>query len=979
MTSPGRKKMEGRAGILTLTLAGVLVGAALVMWTAGEPADLDADGMSDAYETLLGLDPADPADAPLNYDTDRLVNLEESAIWTDPFSGDTDTDGWADDVDANPLSRAVIFWGLAGLTDGDLYRYPGPAWWLGAWREGGDWTAQGWHVPASHAPGSGSLFIEVDGGLLNADLVHEIELIDHPGASLYLDLVDALDEEVATDLYGNLLEGTGTGALRTLKIPLLSHPAAAAIRLRRGVGEVTVNTSVLYVDADGDGLDADQEAQLGTSDANNDSDGDGVGDGEEVEAGTDPTDQADVPPGAAAAPLSEKSIAASPASAETAAVDGLSALALFSNQFGAVYSSPLGGGAVMTLGCTEYGPYYTGWDCAVQGASNTAGSLSATQLEVLVNETIQPPTLEAMPTFQDGAMRYWVSNTCPENVDHWETNTIRYLPGELFFDPPIPASITNACTNVYTAMVTGEPASIAGWWPGEESTADRIWTNSAALSGSVSYAVAKVGQGFQLSALGDYVEIPASPRLDVGTTPGLSFECWIKPTSTAMQPIFEWKKGPGNLYGAHLWIFTGGHLWANLYDIHDGWHYFRTYSPPVHTNALQHVAVTYDHGSGVARIYHDAVVVASANLGQFVPETSSDLLLGKRIGWQTQFYGIIDEPSVYHCSLSSNDVAAIYNAGSVGKRWYGAPTNGAALPAGCVCDPVTSVVGEVTIAVYADSDEDGMPDWWELEHGLNPTSGVPADLAAWWRFDEGSGTNVENAVSDAFDGYTVGMGSNNWVAGKLGTALSFDGTNDYVLVPQNPAIITGTQFTVSAWVWLEDDASAQYHPALTDMLYTDYVGYWLGFDTDYGDQLEIFWGSGGANYSAIGSTNEAEYVDAWAHAAATCDGTNMTFYLNGDEIASTNAPAFAPAMTNLYIGADIWGYRWKGLIDETRIYTSALAGNQVATMYDALQDPDGDGLSNLEEYTGGSDPNNRFDPGPLSITISFPNEGQVLP
>ena len=48
------------------------------------------------------------------------------------------------------------------------------------------------------------------------------------------------------------------------------------------------------------------------------------------------------------------------------------------------------------------------------------------------------------------------------------------------------------------------------------------------------------------------------------------------------------------------------------------------------TNVFQHVALTYDKTTGVAVLYRNGVVVATANLGVFTPQTSFDLYLGKR-------------------------------------------------------------------------------------------------------------------------------------------------------------------------------------------------------------------------------------------------------------------------------------------------------------------------------------------------------------
>ena len=48
--------------------------------------------------------------------------------------------------------------------------------------------------------------------------------------------------------------------------PIAVNGNAAIIQIRRGAGEITILESLLYVDIDADGFDAEQEAQIGTSD-----------------------------------------------------------------------------------------------------------------------------------------------------------------------------------------------------------------------------------------------------------------------------------------------------------------------------------------------------------------------------------------------------------------------------------------------------------------------------------------------------------------------------------------------------------------------------------------------------------------------------------------------------------------------------------------------------------------------------------------
>ena len=53
------------------------VGGWIAMWHGTPPADGDHDGMPDAWETAHGLDPADPADGPLDRNSDGYTNVEE--------------------------------------------------------------------------------------------------------------------------------------------------------------------------------------------------------------------------------------------------------------------------------------------------------------------------------------------------------------------------------------------------------------------------------------------------------------------------------------------------------------------------------------------------------------------------------------------------------------------------------------------------------------------------------------------------------------------------------------------------------------------------------------------------------------------------------------------------------------------------------------------------------------------------------------
>ena len=249
----------------------------------------------------------------------------------------------------------------------------------------------------------------------------------------------------------------------------------------------------------------------------------------------------------------------------------------------------------------------------------------------------------------------------------------------------------------------------------------------------------------------------------------------------------------------------------------------------------------------------------------------------------------------------------------------------------------------------ADTDGDGMPDGWEVKYGLNARSGLDPSLACWWKLDDGEGTNALNSVADAHHGELRGFsGATNggWTAeGMFGGALAFDGSDDWVRIAQDAAVLTGGPFTVSAWARLDGSCTSDWPEVVSDLMAGTYDGYCLGFGPD--DKA----------YAMIGFSGWAQdtnaLADQWVWLALEFDGTDMRLYRNGVLVQAPVPASHAPATNGFFSignGQDTaFSEHWKGLIDDVRIYRSAIGTNGLAAMYDAQEDPDGDGLSNIEE------------------------------
>ncbi len=100
---------EGTSGLISIRVA--LAGA-----------DSDGDGLTDAEELQLGLNPNNPADALLDLDRDGLNAREEFQAGTDPRNADSDGDGLSDGDEVRCVRGGFCTNPLLADTDGDGLR-----------------------------------------------------------------------------------------------------------------------------------------------------------------------------------------------------------------------------------------------------------------------------------------------------------------------------------------------------------------------------------------------------------------------------------------------------------------------------------------------------------------------------------------------------------------------------------------------------------------------------------------------------------------------------------------------------------------------------------------------------------------------------------------------------------------------------------------------------------------------------------------
>jgi hypothetical protein len=220
-------------------------------------------------------------------------------------------------------------------------------------------------------------------------------------------------------------------------------------------------------------------------------------------------------------------------------------------------------------------------------------------------------------------------------------------------------------------VASAEPADLIARWSGEGNGRDSMGKNNGVLT-DITYVKEKTGQAFVFNGKSSQMKISASREFGVGLTNGFTLEAWINPSDVSnSRAIFEWNNGVDS-WGVHLNISPGmpfnthpgsGELFANLVDNKGVWHELSSSGNVVVSNAFQYVALTYDRKSGDAKIYCNGVVVADRNLGNFEPQTSYDLYLGRlplTHGETFAFKGGMDEIAIYNHALSDEQINANY-------------------------------------------------------------------------------------------------------------------------------------------------------------------------------------------------------------------------------------------------------------------------------------------------------------------------------
>jgi N-acetylneuraminic acid mutarotase len=208
-------------------------------------------------------------------------------------------------------------------------------------------------------------------------------------------------------------------------------------------------------------------------------------------------------------------------------------------------------------------------------------------------------------------------------------------------------------------------------------------------------------------------------------------------------------------------------------------------------------------------------------------------------------------------------------------------------------------------------------------------------LVGWWKFDETNGTIAYDSSGNGNDGNLTG--GPTWATGKIGGALSFDGVDDYVLIPATTDLDL-MRLTISTWVYSTnfDHNGFIFEKTADGNVNTQY--------NLFIQNSELRFRVKPINSSYSDTKVDQSILSGWSFITSSYNSSKRKLFVNGQLVASNDFNETIATNPNgiSLIGAYAFNsigsnYFFNGLIDDVRIYDRALSAEEVQALYNMGQ------------------------------------------
>lgn len=218
---------------------------------------------------------------------------------------------------------------------------------------------------------------------------------------------------------------------------------------------------------------------------------------------------------------------------------------------------------------------------------------------------------------------------------------------------------------------------------------------------------------------------------------------------------------------------------------------------------------------------------------------------------------------------------------------------------------------------------------WAIQGPMAAWTSLRKGLIGYWKFDEGSGETAKDETPNAFHGKVTGAA---WVAGVVGNALDFDGSDDCVDIGDPPQLRLTDAMTLAAWILVDgfqgngrivckQDGPGKRGWSL-NIERQKYVCIQVPIDTD----------------TTVATKPPTFPEGRWVHVIGVFNpGREICTYLDGKlaDRVTDGVPVkqFNSALPVRIGGRPEGGCFFDGRIDEVRIYNRALSAEEAKALY----------------------------------------------
>jgi len=422
--------------------------------------------------------------------------------------------------------------------------------------------------------------------------------------------------------------------------------------------------------------------------------------------------------------------------------------------------------------------------------------------------------------------------------------------------------------------------------------------NNGTLFGGASMNCTKegiMGYGCDFDGGDDYIVANYS---SLNITGPLTVEAWVKVNNYDDQNtvVSKWLKTPND---RSFWLATirdSGYPSFSVSNLGNDIE-SATVSMPIGIGEWHHLAGVYD-GSN-AHIYVDGTLANSTSTGASLYGTTAPLTIGG--AWEAdlstlyeKFDGTIDEVSIWNRSLSASEIRDHYYRGAM------------------------NLTLQTRTGSYFESP--------------NPRRVLSLHM-------EPDPTNASKVEDDSGLGNHGTITGAHFVEGKLGSALEFDGVDDYVNCGNDDSLDPATSFTYEAWFKIKGPGPDNRQNIIASgNNVAGAIGHYLYIK--YSTLKPEIYLEGTTSLQVTSST--AVGLNEWHHLVSTKDENIVAkLYLDGVEVGndssiSDNLAWHGIAVGALYIPTYIApSMFFNGTIDEVNIYTYPMSVNEVRQLYES--------------------------------------------